>query len=102
MFDASTFEAWGVISRYASWSVGLCIYGLDVRGLSLYGLEAASSSVSRVAGSSYIHRNWAVVPAVGRIQGVVLWASPLIEGSIYIGVSVVSLVVQGVVVSSVS
>jgi hypothetical protein len=101
MFDASTFEAWGIVSWRALWSISLCIYCLDVCGSSLYRLEAPSSSVSRVAGSSYIHWDRSVVPAAGCIQGVVLWVSSLVEGSVHIGVSIVPLVVQDIVVSTV-
>ena len=102
MFDASTFKAWSVISRHSSWPIGLGVHCLDICGSSLCGLETASSSVPRVAGSSYVHWDWPIVPAAGRIRGIVLRISSLIGGSICIGISIVSLVVWNVVVSSIS
>ena len=102
MFDASTFEAWGVIPWHMMWFVGLRIHCLDVDGSSLHGGKAASSSVLRVSGSSYVHWDWAVVPAMRRVRGVVLWVSPLIEGSVCIGVSIVPLIIRGIVVSAIS
>ena len=101
MFNASTFETWGVVSRCLSWPVGLGIYRLDVCGSSLHGLEATSSPVSRVTGPSYIHRDWAIVPATRRIRGIILRVSSLIRGFVCIGVSIVSLIVWDVVVSTI-
>ena len=101
MFDASTLEAWSVISWRSSWPIGLGIYRLDVCRLSLHGLEATSPSVSRVAGSSYVHWDWTIVPATRHIRGVILWVSSLIDGSVRVGISIVPLVVWDVVVSTV-
>ena len=102
MFDASTFEAWSVVSWHMLWPIGLHIYCLDISRSSLHGLEAASSPISGVVGSSYVHWDRAVVPTVRRIRGVVLRIPPLIEGFVRIGVSIVSLVVWSVIVSTVS
>ena len=101
MFDASTLEAWSVVSRRLSWPIGLGIYRLNVCRLSLHGLEAASPSVLRVMGSSYVHCDRTIVPATGCIRGVILWVSSLIDGSVHIGISIVPLVVWDVVVSMV-
>ena len=66
MFYASAFEARGVVS-WCMASLGLSVYCLDVCSLSLHWDKAASSSVSRVSGSTYVNGDGTVVPASGCI-----------------------------------
>ena len=102
MFSAATLKACGIVSWHATWFIVLGIYCLNICRLSLHWGEATSSSVSWVMGSSYVHWDWVIVPAMRCVRGVILWVSSLIEGPVCISISVAPLVVRGVVVSTIS